>query len=663
MKNHPMLSRRFHVCSDLFFVRRLASMVSSLLLLLNFSGICLQAQTPVRITDIFTGSTGSTIANLFADPSGTYLYFTAKPAADDQEWYRLTVADNTFTKISSDFANYGSGIIMRPTFRVNDNVFFAGAKAFNGTNPDLEFNRFNLTTQTFQYVNINPNGNSDSYGGFVEDPNGDVLFLATDASGMMIYRWKKSDNTVTRVNNQTLSNNWYPSQNAGIAYSNGYLYFESYLTNTNCPSASCSVSNNEPVRYRLSDNTYTTWEIAPGSTGAAVRNIRACSGNKIVYDARKASAGARQLFIMDPLNDQDAPFQLTNFTGTTADGDITGYLDDNNGKLYYSADDVNTQRELYVVDLAGKTNTKLTNFATATTVVTPLFVYGNFLYFGARVNGSGSLKKIDRTTNVISDVVAGFNAAPTNATLIGNTVYFTGATADNGSEVWQLNLADESSSRITDINTGSGNSGAGRTVFFPGKVYFTASEATYGLELYTMAVNATLPLSLLAFNGQVVQHTARLEWQTEQEVNTSRFEVEHSADGLRFSTVGKVQAAGSGKKHYSFTHSLISGKNYYRLKMIDKDEKFTHSEVIALLHQQHVSPLKIYPNPVSSKLVVRNITGASTNLRYSIFGPTGSLLLEGTMRSGTADIPVSGLAAGQYTLRLSNGQTVKFVKQ
>lgn len=209
-------SRNSRSYCQVFSIQSIITNAIVWLLLMSSGQTGVQAQSPSRLTNINTAG-GSTIGNLYADPTGRYLYFTAKPGSTDQEWYRLTVADNSVAKISSDFVDV-SGVIMRQTFRVGNNVFFAGAKGFNGTNPDLEFNRLDLNTGTFQYQDLNPNGvSSDASGGFVEDANGDVLFLASGPSGTQVYKWKKSDQSVTNVNPQTATNSWNPSQNAGIA--------------------------------------------------------------------------------------------------------------------------------------------------------------------------------------------------------------------------------------------------------------------------------------------------------------------------------------------------------------------------------------------------------------------------------------------------------------
>ena len=152
--------------------------------LFTFSLLCLllglntNAQTVTAVTDLNTGAGNSAPGNLYLDPTQQYLYFTAfnDQPNTNQEWYKLKLSDNTITPVSSDFLNFANGVIMRATFKVGNNVFFAGAKSLYSGSQDLEFNRFDLSTETMQFADLDNTISSDPYGGFVADENNDVYF-------------------------------------------------------------------------------------------------------------------------------------------------------------------------------------------------------------------------------------------------------------------------------------------------------------------------------------------------------------------------------------------------------------------------------------------------------------------------------------------------------
>ncbi|MDQ6762258.1 MAG: hypothetical protein M3015_06490 [Bacteroidota bacterium] len=74
-----------------------------------------------------------------------------------------------------------------------------------------------------------------------------------------------------------------------------------------------------------------------------------------------------------------------------------------------------------------------------------------------------------------------------------------------------------------------------------------------------------------------------LNWVTTQEVNTSYFEIQRSLDGINFSMLGNVPAAGntSARMNYSFADygSNTIQDYYYRLKVVSLDGSYQYSTV------------------------------------------------------------------------------------
>ncbi|HWB28007.1 MAG TPA: hypothetical protein VG738_21185 [Chitinophagaceae bacterium] len=67
--------------------------------------------------------------------------------------------------------------------------------------------------------------------------------------------------------------------------------------------------------------------------------------------------------------------------------------------------------------------------------------------------------------------------------------------------------------------------------------------------------------------------------QTANEINTDKFEVQFSFDANRFQTLAIVLTKGGAKIEATYsTINLLpqSGADYDRLKIIDKDDKFTY---------------------------------------------------------------------------------------
>ena len=119
------------------------------------------------------------------------------------------------------------------------------------------------------------------------------------------------------------------------------------------------------------------------------------------------------------------------------------------------------------------------------------------------------------------------------------------------------------------------------------------------LARYTME---PLPLELLNFTANKKGEDCFLEWQTTKEINVDRFEIERSLNGREYSSIGKMKA---GLNKYSFTDMKpFNAINYYRIKMIDRDGRFTYSP-IRIVSNNNGLTVRIYPIPAKDELNIQ----------------------------------------------------------
>ncbi|MFZ1313275.1 MAG: T9SS type A sorting domain-containing protein [Chitinophagaceae bacterium] len=184
-----------------------------------------------------------------------------------------------------------------------------------------------------------------------------------------------------------------------------------------------------------------------------------------------------------------------------------------------------------------------------------------------------------------------------------------------------------------------------------------------------ISCNFILPVTWLYINGQWQSNAAQIKWATTSETNTKYFEIEHSSNGINYSKIGTVGAAGNSSltQRYDFLHtSPTLGKNYYRIKQIDLDGRFTYSTIIVL----HKSDLRtntfIAPNPVHNETTV--YFGEEGSKTLQLINLNGNILR--TDKIGPSinryTIKLDKLSPGLYLLRLqtTNGTTTyKIIKQ
>lgn len=175
-------------------------------------------------------------------------------------------------------------------------------------------------------------------------------------------------------------------------------------------------------------------------------------------------------------------------------------------------------------------------------------------------------------------------------------------------------------------------------------------------------LGAPLPLRLVTFYGSRQNNDALLQWKTVDEINSIRFEVQRSDEGVHFKTFTTVPA---GNNNYSVSDPDVFGTRatvFYRLKSVDKDGKFAYSNSIKL-SSQPLEILTIFPNPVQGLV---SISGLKQNGVLQLYNAEGRLLQQQTVRAQSVTIDMSAYAKGLYLLQyLHNGTTVseKMLKQ
>ena len=112
-----------------------------------------------------------------------------------------------------------------------------------------------------------------------------------------------------------------------------------------------------------------------------------------------------------------------------------------------------------------------------------------------------------------------------------------------------------------------------------------------------------LPVEWLDFTGLLQNQHITLNWGTATEANSRLFEIERSFDGIHFVSIGSIPAAGNSSiaLHYSFTDPAAAQEtNYYRLKQLDLDGKFSYSKIILL--KAPGNQFRVINNPFTTSL-------------------------------------------------------------
>ena len=189
---------------------------------------------------------------------------------------------------------------------------------------------------------------------------------------------------------------------------------------------------------------------------------------------------------------------------------------------------------------------------------------------------------------------------------------------------------------------------------------------------YTIAPsNAALPVILSAYKVSCTNSGVFINWTTSNESNSDYFDIESSINGNSWTVVGKVLAQGNSNNptDYEFKDGL-SDRKFYRLRMVDKDGKFSYSRVHTVSCDTRLWSITSYPNPARN-FVELTFNGINRHtLSVKMMNSAGQLLWQQqvalTNQYRKLSIPVSVLSPGIYYLVIDDPeykQTLTISKQ
>lgn len=272
----------------------------------------------------------------------------------------------------------------------------------------------------------------------------------------------------------------------------------------------------------------------------------------------------------------------------------------------------------------------------------------------SQVNASSSGNSIYRYYDIV----------PTNNTALNATLrlnYFDSelnGLAENNLTLWKSN------NNTTWINMGF--SARDALLNYVGQT----SLADFSRWTLTSA-NNPLPVYFLLFTVSCNGNAVNITWKTAQEQNSKNFAIQKSDDGIHFTTVGTVSAAGnnSTEKTYSYTdNSTSDNPAFYKIVETDIDGRMQYTGINRIQCGVLNNESNIWPNPVKQTLFIHVNTTMVSPISIKIFDSKGALVLIQNNKllkgSNQFNINTANLAAGIYNVALdwNNGQEHKIIK-
>ena len=174
-------------------------------------------------------------------------------------------------------------------------------------------------------------------------------------------------------------------------------------------------------------------------------------------------------------------------------------------------------------------------------------------------------------------------------------------------------------------------------------------------------VDDPLPIRISQLRGMLSNNIATLQWIALQEINISRYEIERSIDGISFTGIATIAAAGTGSKHdYTFTDDKLPGtaRWYYRLRIAENNGSNSYSNIVAL--RTNAVAVSFYPNPAKQNLYMQTGNLAAGKYILQFTDITGKKIWQTTLSiQANQTMPVifnRRITQGVYLAQLVNSK-------
>jgi lysophospholipase L1-like esterase len=177
----------------------------------------------------------------------------------------------------------------------------------------------------------------------------------------------------------------------------------------------------------------------------------------------------------------------------------------------------------------------------------------------------------------------------------------------------------------------------------------------------------TLPVKLLSFTAKKINSTtSTISWETDPSFQAETYEALKSADGIHFEALSVLSSTLSTR--YNCTdNSLSPGRTYYKLKITERSDSISFSNIISIQNKEELIKLTAFQNQGSSKIIFNITASKSIIINWQLVLSNGQKLLQHTeqLHKGSnsikVDLPANNKGVHYLKIRTtSNTDNISF---
>ena len=192
---------------------------------------------------------------------------------------------------------------------------------------------------------------------------------------------------------------------------------------------------------------------------------------------------------------------------------------------------------------------------------------------------------------------------------------------------------------------------------------FVASASSLRVDYEVPPSCVLLSIQLNNFKADCQNNLVELSWSTTTEVNSNEFIIEKSENGVEFSRLATVAAAGNSNSliEYNYTdENPAAGNSYYRIRYQGQNGTIAYSTVEVTTCAPKEESVQIYPNPVNNTLHIDFVSKNKGRVDIAITDVSGKIVHKSNhyvkVGFNRFEIELNKLPAAMYQLMIKTEQ-------
>jgi hypothetical protein len=158
-----------------------------------------------------------------------------------------------------------------------------------------------------------------------------------------------------------------------------------------------------------------------------------------------------------------------------------------------------------------------------------------------------------------------------------------------------------------------------------------------------------LPFKFYYFTAKAAQQKVLLEWRITGAESISHFIIEKQITNNDWATIQTITASRLSEIYTTEDLYPAAGKNYYRIKIIENDNKQTYSPVRFVDLSSIANEFSVFPNPAQHTITINRKNSTPVNLK--LLSLSGKFIFQKQLTTAQTTIQLPSLAPGIYILQ------------